>query len=253
MISLRKKLIRLPLNTFLLLFILGSPAVDSRPTVLELYTAQGCIICSDANSYLHELIHRQDSENLLILSFHVDYWDYLGWKDTFAKPEMTNRQKGYAHSLEINFLSTPQFIIDGYYDVVGLDRNRVESLISRQRKEILKGPNSMWFEIQEDGLYLKVDRGNFDKIADVWLISYIPKQEVEITGGDNKGLNVVYKNVAYRIDYLGEWSGEYTEYSVQENIDSIRGVELGWAALIQTKNYGKIIGATRTESSIIRP
>src|SRR5215510_7129171 len=96
------------------------------PVLVELFTSQGCSSCAPADKLLGELRQRS---GVVALAFHVDYWDYIGWKDKFAKPEYTDRQKAYRDALNLRTLYTPQMVIDGRLDVVGSERSEVESSI----------------------------------------------------------------------------------------------------------------------------
>src|ERR1041384_1895274 len=89
------------------------------PVVVELFTSQGCNSCPPADALLGELAQRPD---LVALAFHVDYWNYIGWQDPFSSPEATKRQRDYAQSLGLSSVYTPEMVIDGSFDIVGLDR-----------------------------------------------------------------------------------------------------------------------------------
>src|SRR5215510_9766639 len=106
---------------------LAAPPASADPVLVELFTSQGCSSCPPADKLLGELSQRS---GVVALAFHVDYWDYIGWKDKFAKPEYTDRQKGYRDALNLRTLYTPQMVIDGRLDVVGSERSEVESFIS---------------------------------------------------------------------------------------------------------------------------
>src|ERR1041384_198151 len=102
---------------------LGSVATADEPTrapvVVERLTSQGCNSCPPADALLGELAQRPD---LVALAFHVDYWNYIGWQDPFSSPEATKRQRDYAQSLGLSSVYTPEMVIDGSFDIVGLDR-----------------------------------------------------------------------------------------------------------------------------------
>src|SRR5271170_1812679 len=115
------------------------PAVAAdaaHPTVVELFQSQGCSSCPPANA---NVIALSDHPDLLTLSFGVTYWDQLGWKDTFASPQFTARQWNYARALRHTEVFTPQVVVNGRADVVGLDRHELEALIAREEK-IASGP-----------------------------------------------------------------------------------------------------------------
>src|SRR5690348_4653604 len=93
-----------------------------RPIVVELFTSQGCSSCPPADALLNELAQRPD---VVALGFHVDYWDYLGWKDPLSAPGSTQRQRDYARLLNQPTIYTPEMVIDGHLQLVGSDRTAV--------------------------------------------------------------------------------------------------------------------------------
>src|SRR3954469_23053648 len=105
------------------------------PVVVELYTAQGCASCGAANAYVAKLA---DRPGVLPLTFDVDYWDYLGWADTFAKPEFAERQKAYVSKLALREPYTPQVAVDGQAEAPGAKAERVDRLV----REAAKAPRS---------------------------------------------------------------------------------------------------------------
>ena len=115
----------------LLLCVTPIAAAAKPPVVVELFTAQGCASCGEANANLAKMAQR---EGVLALTFPVDYWDYLGWSDTFAKPEFTARQKAYVARLELREPYTPQVVVDGRAQAGGLQNEKVERLISQAAK-----------------------------------------------------------------------------------------------------------------------
>lgn len=99
-------------------------------TVVELFTSQGCNQCPPADAFLLELVARQERENFIVLGFHVDYWDYLGWADTFATPATTARQRNYIRPLRMQSVYTPQMVVNGRFEAVASDRMAVEASFS---------------------------------------------------------------------------------------------------------------------------
>src|SRR5271169_3687855 len=118
-------------SLFLTTAILQAQA-GQRPVVVELFTSEGCSSCPPADALLAELANRPD---VLALSFHVDYWDRLGWKDPFSSPEATARQEDYARLLGINSVYTPQIVVDGRLETVGSDRSAVERALDAARHD----------------------------------------------------------------------------------------------------------------------
>ena len=106
------------------LLLAASSAAAEPKAVVELFTSQGCSSCVAADEYFEELSRRDD---VLALSFHVDYWDYLGWQDTFGSPDNTERQRDYADALGDRRIYTPQIVVNGTASMLGSDRTAVES------------------------------------------------------------------------------------------------------------------------------
>src|SRR5215831_16018900 len=102
-------------------------APPAGPVLVELFTSQGCSSCPPADQLLGELARRPD---VVAIGFHVDYWDYIGWKDPYAGPWATKRQRSYAHSLGLHMVYTPQVVVDGGADAVGSDRAAIDRLIA---------------------------------------------------------------------------------------------------------------------------
>ena len=104
-----------------------------RPTVVELYTSEGCSSCPPAEAYLGELARRPD---VLALAFHVDYWDDLGWRDPWAQRLFTSRQSLYVRQLSLGSAFTPQAIVDGSQSFVGSDRSGIGAQLGKSSAEV---------------------------------------------------------------------------------------------------------------------
>src|SRR6056297_1175836 len=124
----------IPVKTYFSVFLaalvvmVSSAMAQERPVVVELFTSQGCSSCPPADAYLHKLAARED---VIALALHVDYWDYIGWKDSFGKAAWSDRQHGYAKAAGRGMVYTPQMIINGTDHVVGNRPKDVEYLIDR--------------------------------------------------------------------------------------------------------------------------
>src|SRR5262249_27361606 len=145
----------------------------------ELFTSQGCSSCPPANASLASISNRPD---VLALSFGVTYWDYLGWKDTFAKPEFTQRQVSYERSLGHDGPFTPQIVVNGSSDTVGNRLGDVERIVAASQ---LTGP-----QISIDGFIVSISAAASER-ADVWLIRYEPRTiNVSVARGENEGVTL---------------------------------------------------------------
>lgn len=183
-----------------------SPMARS-PVVVELYTAQGCASCGEANAYVAKLAERK---GVLALTFPVDYWDYLGWADTFAKPEFADRQKAYVARLSLREPYTPQVVVDGRVEAAGQKSERVERLL-REAERAPRDPPDIRFVGPRR---VDVGSGRAPKGGgEVWLIRYDPReQDVAVKSGDNRGQTIAHKNVVREVTRLGAWRGRPAAY-----------------------------------------
>ena len=164
----------------LIVLALPTAAAAKPPVVVELYTAQGCASCGEANAYVAKLAERKD---VLALTFPVDYWDYLGWADTFAKPEFADRQKAYVARLALREPYTPQVVVDGRTQANGAKTEAVDKLVKAAARAPRKAPDVHFVGSRR----ADVGSGSAPKGgAEVWLIRYDPRaQEVVVKSGDN--------------------------------------------------------------------
>lgn len=221
------------------LFLAALPvlAFAAKPPVLvELYTAQGCASCGEANAYLGKLAERPD---VLALTFPVDYWDYLGWADTFAKPEFSLRQKAYVARLSLREPYTPQVVVDGRAQVGGLQTDKVEKLVTSAAAAPRKGPDMAFLGLRR----INIGAGAAPKGgAEVWLVRYDPReQDVVVKKGDNKGQTVAHTNVVREIKKLGMWRGRPSAYKIPPATEE----GLAMAVLVQAPKGGKVITVAR--------
>ncbi|MBW3560727.1 MAG: DUF1223 domain-containing protein [Proteobacteria bacterium] len=205
-------------------------AAPPRPTVVELFTSQGCSSCPPANVNHAALSDRPD---VLALSFGVTYWDQLGWKDTFAHPAFTSRQHAYARALGHSAPFTPQVVVDGRADVVGNKKGSIEALIRRSAR---RGGPAVSFEAGR----LRVGSGAATRGgADVWLVRYDPRTvQVPVRRGENGGRTLPHKNVVKDLIRLGDWSGAPASYAVAGGAPGLRT-----AVIVQAKNGGPVLAA----------
>jgi hypothetical protein len=170
--------------------------------VVELFTSQGCSSCPPADRYLAELAK---DPGLVVLSWPVDYWDYIGWKDTFASPAFTARQKAYAAARRDDQVYTPQAVIDGVTHAVGNDRDVVQDAINVHGKNL----SAVLTMTDRDGK-IGIDiapKANAGGSATLWLLRVLRNANVAIGRGENKGRSVTYTNVVREAVPMAEWSG----------------------------------------------
>jgi hypothetical protein len=208
-------------------------AADAQhPTVVELFQSQGCSSCPPANANAIALSNRPD---LLVLSFGVTYWDQLGWKDTFASPRYTERQWNYAHALHHSDVWTPQVVVNGRADVVGVRRDELEGLIRREDRGD-GGPT-----ITLDGDRVSIGGGATHRAAEVLLVRYNPNiVQVPIQRGENAGKTLPHKNVVKELVRLGAWSGAAESFRLPLNAPGLKT-----ALLVQDGPGGPILAAAK--------
>lgn len=209
-------------------------AIAGSLTVVELFTSQGCSSCPPANANLARLARRSD---ILALSFGVDYWDYLGWADTYASPAFTQRQRDYARRLALRSVYTPQMVINGRMDLVG---NNFDGLVrSVARMGSLRG-----------GPTIRVRQGNLSLGATtltngpalVSLVSYDPRvTEIPIARGENRGKTLPHINVVKSVTSLGAYDGRATTFALPTATNSV----LKSAILVQASVGGPILAAAK--------
>jgi hypothetical protein len=211
--------------------VAGGAAAAARPVVVELFTALGCAACMRANQVANQLAGR---EGVLVLALPVDYWDYLGWKDTLARPAFADRQRAYVRRLGLRGVSTPQMIIDGSARAAGVRRARVDELISAARKAQPPAPEMLF---RTDGR-IGVGSGPAPKGGgEVWLVRYDPRaRQVVVRKGENRGKRVIQRNVVRQIVRLGDWRGRPEVYRAPAGQPILETV-----VLLQAKG-GKVLG-----------
>jgi hypothetical protein len=224
--------------TLFSLLVLALPlAAEARPpVVVELYTAQGCASCGEANAYVAKLAERKD---VLALTFPVDYWDYLGWADTFAKPEFAERQKAYVAKLSLREPYTPQVVVDGRAEAAGLKSDRVEMLV-REAERAPRDPPDIRFigPRRVDVGYGRPPKGG----GEVWLIRYDPReQDVAVKSGDNRGQTIEHKNVVREVRRLGSWRGKPMAYRLPAmSDDGLKSV-----VILQAGRGGRVLAVAQ--------
>ena len=210
----------------------GSGGTAQRPVVLELFQSQGCSSCPPANANLNAIADRPD---VLALSFGVTYWDQLGWKDTFAQPAFTDRQKAYARGLGAQ-LGTPQMVVEGREDLIGTDARELEFALRRARP-------AMTAPVSLSRGRVEIGAGQAPKAgADVWLVRYDPRvRQVAIQRGENNGKTLPHRDVVRELTRLGGWTGAPVAFATKPPTDPA----LRTAVLVQGKNGGPIVAAAR--------
>ena len=190
---------------------LRAGATEPR-AVIELFTSQGCSSCPPADKLLGELSR---DPTLIALSLPVDYWDYLGWKDTLALHGHSNRERAYADARGDREVYTPQVVVNGIAPVLGSDKAAIEQAIAKTRQSAapLTVPVTATVADGKVSVNIAAAAGEHDS-AEVWLCPVTGKAQVTIERGENRGHTLTYTNVVRRWVKLGNWSGEAESFSV---------------------------------------
>ncbi len=215
-------------------------AGETPLTVVELFTSQGCSSCPPADALIGELAERDD---ILALSHHVDYWDYLGWEDTLAQPVNTERQRAYARDLGLRYVYTPQVVIQGAYQTTGSHRQAVLDKIARARPG-----NSVPVSIDRDGkgeLVISIGAGSGREDAAVWLAMFDKERVTPVGGGENRGRVARTFNAVRSFARVGSWNGEAMALRVPAPSSGASGEGDGCAVIVQARDGGRILGASR--------
>lgn len=208
----------------------------AQPVILELYTSQGCSSCPPADEYLRQLVSR---DNVVPLSFHVNYWDYIGWPDPFAKDEHTQRQRAYSRHFNLRYVYTPQMVVQGAFQVTGSNRGDVDKAIS-QAKELPQIPVNATLTAAGK-LDIAIGGVQTHERARVWGIAYDKGHTTEILRGENRGRTITYANVVRQLVDLGRWDGPERTFTV--NANQFNWVEQdGIVIIVQTERDGRIVG-----------
>jgi hypothetical protein len=195
------------------------PAQADPRAVVELFTSQGCSSCPPADRILGELA--QDP-SIIALTLPIDYWDYLGWKDTLADARFSARQKAYSQARGDREVYTPQVVVNGSVHVLGSDRARIDGAIDTTKKsdDVMSVPVTM----TQTGMQLNVSVAGSGKGAaamhgEVWICSISKAVPISIQRGENKGREITYHNVVRNLLKVGDWDGASGHWTVPvENV-----------------------------------
>ena len=214
----------------------GIAAAQTNPVVVELFTSQGCSSCPPADAVLGELAGRDD---VIALALHVDYWDYIGWKDTFATPALTDRQHAYAFAAGARSVYTPQVIVGGGDDVIGSDPGGISRLVAKSQKQV---PDVALSLVRSGGAVVisATGTGKSSGMLEVQLIRYIPEAVVAIKRGENAGRSITYRNIVTSVTVVDRWDGQGS-YSRRVPVQGDDPV----VVLLQRPKAGPIVAAAR--------
>jgi hypothetical protein len=180
--------------------------------VIELFTSQGCSSCPPADKLLSQFV---SDPSLIPISLPIDYWDYLGWKDTLADPRNSARQRAYAHMRGDREVYTPQMVVNGSVHALGSDKDAIEAAIAASRKSGMTLSLPVTLKVADGRVVVSVPHGGEGhSLAEVWICGLLRAATVAIGRGENRGKTITYHNVARRWIKLGAWSGKDETWNV---------------------------------------
>jgi len=210
---------------------IGPARAGERPIVVELFTSEGCSSCPPADALLAELASRPD---VLALSFHVDYWDRLGWKDPYSSREATARQNRYATLLDLATVYTPQIVVDGKWQAVGSDPADVEQALDRARRSLKEIPVTL--ALDQGHAQITLGPGSDGVSASVLLIGFDRRHVTAVRRRENGGKTLAHVDVVRGFEQIARFAGNAGEIEapIRWNCDRV-------AAVLQAAD-GRVLG-----------
>ncbi|HET8918560.1 MAG TPA: DUF1223 domain-containing protein [Xanthobacteraceae bacterium] len=231
---------------FVLASVVTARAGEPR-AVLELFTSQGCSSCPPADRLVGQLAN---DSSLIALSVPIDYWDYLGWRDTLANPAHSARQRAYARTRGDGQVYTPQIVVNGSADALGSDQAAIERAIAQTDRKT--GVMSLPVVLAVNNGALNVSISDADKApaaAEVWLCPLAKAVPVAIGRGENRGHTITYHNVVRNWLKLGTLSAAQSSWNVPIAQIKAEGIDAA-AVMVQEGSHdrpGIILGAALTD------
>lgn len=216
----------------------ASPAQAGEMVMVELFTSQGCYSCPPADDVLGVLA---DNQNIVALAMHVDYWDYLGWRDTFAQRGFTERQYSYRKTMGARVVYTPQMIVQGVNPVTGSRSMSVKDAIAQAQAQ----PDIAAIEIVAEGDQLvgQLEPLEGSRRATLFMAHYKKDEVVDIARGENGGKKLHYHNIVKSLAPMMEWSGTSERVALPQP-----GPGEGIAIWLQEGRTGPVLGAAKFEN-----
>jgi hypothetical protein len=226
----------------------GCPALaqPAPTTVLELFTSQGCKSCPAADALFAQYAKRPD---VLALTFNVDYWDYLGWKDTLASPDHSDRQRQYAVASGDGHIYTPQVVVDGRTHVVGSDPRQVDKAIVANAGSLTV---PLTLSASTDAVTVTVAGATQPDLphATLWLVMYNPSVTVPVDKGENGGKSLTYTNVVRKLRPIAMWKGSLMTVDIPMS-ELMRSKAIRGAVILQVDRgdgrLGPVIGVATVD------
>ncbi len=189
------------------------PAHADPRAVVELFTSQGCSSCPPADKIIGDL---SSDPSIIALSMPIDYWDYLGWKDTLADARFSARQRAYSRMRGDREVYTPQVVVNGSAHVIGSDRAGIENAIGQTGKDdsVMSVPVTMSLAGKQINVSVAASKGPAASHGEVWICSIAKSVPIAITRGENRGQQITYHNVVRNLLKVGDWNGRPESWTV---------------------------------------
>jgi hypothetical protein len=223
-----------PLRIMLLAALLGAQVADAAETehtVVELFTSQGCSSCPPADAVAGRL---RTNPAVIVLSFHVNYWDGPQWRDPFASQANTDRQYAYARALRERSVFTPQLVVNGMQSLVGSEEGAIQLAIAAAGRVAL--PMQVDLATHPGGGFVLTLKGSAIS-AELWEVDYVQHTATQIRGGENGGRKLESYNDVTGIRRLGAFSPGTL------SLPALKPPANGLAVIVQTPSLGQILGA----------
>jgi hypothetical protein len=221
------------------------PGLSSIAGVVELFTSQGCSSCPPADVLLKTYAGRPD---VLALALPVDYWDYLGWKDTLGNAKNSERQRAYAKTRGDGQVYTPQAVVNGVAHVNGASMKDIDAALADSEAKLAAERVPLRFWTNRGSIYIETGaaaEGATIKEATIWLAVIQKSADVAITQGENRGKTLSYTNVVREMTPVGTWTGSPMRIQLARSALMRPQLE-SVAILLQQGKAGPIIGAALT-------
>ena len=190
-------------------------AAVEGPWAVELFTSQGCNSCPPADAFLGKLAKRPD---IVALSFHVDYWDYIGWKDPFASRETTDRQRAYARVLKQRYVYTPEMVVDGIGHDTGREPRLIEALLAKAKSISSRRATPELSRSAGGPINIKLAAFALEGgPADVTLAVYDRRNITPVASGENQGRKLENFNIVRQFEMIGRWDGSPASWTIAAN------------------------------------
>jgi len=218
---------------------------SNGPWAVELFTSQGCSSCPPADRLLGKLARRPD---IVALSFHVDYWDYIGWKDRFASKATTERQRAYARTLKQRYVYTPEMVVDGRVHQPGINDGQIDAMLADARRQSPARTTPQLVRAPDGALTIHLAAAKLESgPADVTVFAYDRQHSTPVGRGENEGRRLDNFNVVRRFEIVGQWNGAEAHWTVPaDRFESGQGL----AVIVQQPDHGLVLGCAKIETGL---